>query len=332
MLFCCLRLGMSVWCPLELERVLTKLKFDEAVSGYALLTNDGQPFLSFSIPDEIVPRIKGTLEIHADSFKLANVMTNQGIVILSRVHPEWVLAVLFEPTMQLGIALQKTKDVTVLLQTVDLPPPPSPAPIPEIVPLAEPIVESVESKVESVEPEITAEMVPVEAPIEEDIPLEEIIVKHGCVVHKGPKYVETTTIDSPLNKEITDKHGHLAFDILLMVDEKRTAFKIAEALAREIERVLEILCWCVSKHLVTVECPEEQEADQIEIIEFPIFEGDLKKAKKDHRPVLELCDGSRTVHEIAQELHILYFNALQSIVPYRGKSLRFIRKDKKVEE
>lgn len=322
MLFYCLMLEMSACHPLELERVLTKLKFDEAVSGYALLTNDGKPFLSFSLPDEIVPRIKGTLEIHASTFKLANVMTNQGIVILSRIHPLWVLAVLFEPTMQLGIALQKTREVTVLLETVDLPPPPAPAPEP---------VPSVEPVVERIEPEVTAEMVPIEVPIEEDILLEEIVVKHGCVVHKGTQYSETTTIDSPLYKEITDKHGHLALDILLMVDDKKTVFKIAEALAREIEQVLEIVRWCVSKHLVTVECPEEQETSQLEIIELPIFEGDLDKAKKDHRPVLELCDGTRTVHEIAEELHILYFNALQSIVPYRGKSLRFIRKDKKIE-
>ena len=80
-----------------------------------------------------------------------------------------------------------------------------------------------------------------------------------------------------------------------------------------------------------MECPEEQETGAVEIIEIPIFEGKLKKAKKEHRDLLSLCDGNRSLQEIAQELNMLYFQALQSILPYRGKTLRFIRKSKKMD-
>ena len=83
---------------MELERVLTKLKFDESVIGYALITNDGQPFLSFSLPEEVLPLIQGTLRIHASTLKLVNIMTRAGIVILARIDQEWVLAVLFTTT------------------------------------------------------------------------------------------------------------------------------------------------------------------------------------------------------------------------------------------
>ena len=62
---------------------------------------------------------------------------------------------------------------------------------------------------------------------------------------------------------------------------------------------------------------------------MPLFEGDIAKAKKDHRAVLQLCDGTRTLNEISTELGIPYFQALQSVVPYRGKTLKFIRTDKK---
>ena len=85
--------------------MLTKLKFDESVNGYALITSDGHPFLSFSLPDEVLPQIKGTLRIHGSDLRLVNIMTGEGTVILARVDPRWILAVLFEPDFQLGGAL-----------------------------------------------------------------------------------------------------------------------------------------------------------------------------------------------------------------------------------
>jgi hypothetical protein len=84
-------------------------------------------------------------------------------------------------------------------------------------------------------------------------------------------------------------------------------------------------------NIIRLECPEEQETGAVEIIELPIFEGELKKAKKEHRDLLSLCNGNRPLQEIAKELDIPYFQALQSILPYRGKTLRFIRKSKKTD-
>ena len=80
---------------MELERALTKLRYDDTVNGYALLTNTGHPFLSFSLPDEILPIIQGTLRIHTASLNLMNVMTDAGTVVLARVDSNWILAVLF---------------------------------------------------------------------------------------------------------------------------------------------------------------------------------------------------------------------------------------------
>ncbi|MDF1539484.1 MAG: hypothetical protein P1Q69_11345, partial [Candidatus Thorarchaeota archaeon] len=78
---------------MELERVLTKLRYDDSVSGYALFTNDGDPFLSFSLPEETLPTIQGTMRIHAESLKMMNVMTRAGSVVLARVDANWVLGV-----------------------------------------------------------------------------------------------------------------------------------------------------------------------------------------------------------------------------------------------
>ena len=302
---------------LELERVLTKLKFDDSVNGYALVTNDGQPFLSFSLPDEVLPQIEGTLRIHGADMKLVNIMTSGGIVVLARVDSKWVLAVLFSSEIQLGTALSRTNDVVELLKQVDLPPPP--VPVAEILPREEP-----EPEESSVDTDLQTITTAVEEPTE---PVE-VVVTHGCIVHRGNRYTEAMTLDSPLNVEMKKAFSNLCVDILLIADEKMSIYEITESLAKPIERVLDAVRWCLNEDIVEVECPEEQEPGQKEIIELPLFEGKIDKAKKEHRAVLEMCDGRHTLQEIATELEMPYFQALQCTIPYRGKTLKFIQTDK----
>ena len=301
--------------------MLTKLRYDESVSGYALITNDGQPFLSFSLPDEALPPIQGALQIHESSLRLMNIMTDAGTVILARVDPEWILGVLFEPTESLGSALQKVKDVARLLEDVTLPPPPTP------------IEHSIPAKLEvdsgtstNVSPAIEETPQSVVTAKDEELIPSDTIVRHGCVILRGIAYADALRIDSALNVEFKKQFTNVGVDVLLMVDEKRTVVKIADVLSRRVEHVLEVAQWCLQMSVIDIECPEAQETSAKEIVELPLFEGKLKKAKKNHRDVLELCDGTRTVHEIAEKLDMLYFNALQCIVPYRGKSLKMIRK------
>ena len=308
---------------MELERVLTKLKFDESVSGYALITNDGQPFLSFSLPEEVLPQIQANLRIHGDHLKLVNIMTEEGVVILARVDLQWVLAVLFNPGLQLGGALSRTNAVLELLVQVELPPPPTP--VVTEVPEPEPVLpEEVPEKPEAEEAEVEDE-----EPTAAQSIIDSATISHGCVVLRGDKYRVAVTIDSDTNISLKRAFSNIGIDVLLVVDEKKTVFKIAEAIARPVEKVLDIVRWCVDEGILDAECPEEQDTGQKELVEMPLFEGDIGKAKKDHRAVLQLCDGTRTLNEISTELGIPYFQALQSVVPYRGKTLKFIRTDKK---
>jgi hypothetical protein len=309
---------------LALERILGKLKYDSSVTGFALLTNNGQPFLSFSLPEELLPQIHGALKIHASSLKLVNVMTKKGTLILARVDPNWILAVHFSEE-SLGSALQKAKTVVDMLEQIGLPPPPSNIEAglgPETV---VELPETVATEIETMRSDLAAESVT--TAVSEAGP---VVVRHGCVVHRGPRYTDAVTIGSPLNQLLKGRPAKFAVDVLLLADEKRTVFKISEALGKPVEQVIDVVTWCVSERILTVECPEEQESGVATIVEYPLFEGDLKKVRKEHQAVLMLCDGVHTVQDIAGELSIPYFKALQSIVPYRGKTLRFVGKDKVV--
>jgi len=297
---------------MELERALTKLRYDDTVNGYALLTNTGHPFLSFSLPDEILPIIQGTLRIHAASLNLMNVMTDAGTVVLARVDSNWILAALFLTTETLGSALQKTQTVVQLLEGTTLPSPPDDF---EDVDAPKELEDS-----PSVEPPISIEPEP------EIIPLDQINVSHGCIVFPERQFSQTMIIDSDISIGLKEQFSNLGMDVLMMVDSKKSAAKLAEALDRPLERILGILKWCISQSIVKVECPEVQSPHAKEIVELPLFEGDLKKAKKEHRKILEQCNGEQTLQDIAKILGIEYFQALQSIVPYRGKLLKMIRK------
>ncbi|MBD3406658.1 MAG: hypothetical protein GF411_11135 [Candidatus Lokiarchaeota archaeon] len=303
---------------MDLERVLTKLRYDESVSGYSLITNKGEPFLSFSLPEEVIPQIRGTLEVHSKSLRLMNIMTGQGTVVLARIDNNWVLAVLFNPDQSLGMCLQKSKAVVESLEGVDITPPPS-------------ITKSEQSQTETESSVSVESHSEIETDLDiDDIPMEEIDVRHGCVVHKSDRYDEAMSMESKLNEEMRFKFSNAAIDTILMVDETRTVQKISETLSKRLEQIIDIVKWCVSKHILTVECPSQQEPGAREIVEVPIFDGEFKKVKKEHKEVIELCTGDLTVQEIADHLKIPYFQVLQSIIPYKGKTVKFVRKDKVV--
>jgi len=286
---------------LDLDHVFGKLRFDESVSAYSLFTNDGEPFLSFSMPETIVPQLKGTMKAHSSSLKLVNVLTSVGTVVLSRVDPNWVLGVLFEPENPLGASLQSTRDVVEDLQKADLPKPPK-------------------SSVDS-----TQETPSIDVEVSEAEESRDIVIRHGCIVHKDEQYGEAMMGDAEIRNSMTDQFGNWALDVLLMVDEERTIFQIAELLDRQVDRIIPLVEWLVPKQVVSVQCPSEQETGTREIVECPVFNDDIGKAKREHREILELCNGHRTVQEIAEELNLQYFQVLQAIVPYRGKSVKFVR-------
>lgn len=286
---------------MDLDHVFGKLRFDESVSAYSLFTNDGEPFLSFSMPETIVPQLRGTMKAHSSSLRMVNVLTSAGTVVLSRVDPHWVLGVLFEPENPLGASLQSTRDVVEDLQKTDLPEPPT-------------------SSVDS-----THETSGADVDVSEAEESRDIVVRHGCIVHKDEQYSQAMMSDSELRIAMTDRFDNLALDVLLMVDEERTIFQIAELLDKQVDRIIPLVEWLVPKRVIWVQCPSEQETGTSEIVECPVFSGDSGKANREHREVLELCDGTRTVQEIAEELNLQYFQALQAIVPYRGKSVKFVR-------
>ena len=63
----------------DLERALSKLRFDDQVLGYSLMTKIGRPFVSFSFPDELFPRIKDSIKLYKADLRLMTIDTEKGL-------------------------------------------------------------------------------------------------------------------------------------------------------------------------------------------------------------------------------------------------------------
>ena len=66
--------------------------------------------------------------------------------------------------------------------------------------------------------------------------------------------------------------------------------------------------------------------------DLPVFWGDLKKFRGLEKEIFALCDGTRTIGEIAKELGKVYFDVMRIIVTHKEKLLRIITKSRWVLE
>jgi len=196
----------------DLERALSKLRFDDQVLGYSLMTKIGRPFVSFAFPDELFPRVKDSIKLYKADLRLMTIDTEKGLVVLSPVDENWILTVLYVPELQLGLAIAKTKNVLRLLEGIELPPPPED--FEDSSELNIQVLESIAIKAASVEAPPEAPPV-VPPPDEETSPAPEIIAKPAkllapkdynispnTVPARGSEYSNSLLLDSALNNEM----------------------------------------------------------------------------------------------------------------------------------
>jgi hypothetical protein len=328
----------------DLERALSKLRTDNQVLGYSMITKVGRPFVSFSFPGDLFPRVKDSIKLYKSDLRLMTIDTDKGLVVLSPVDPNWILTVLYVPELQLGLAIAKTKNVLRLLEGIELPPPPE-----EFEESAEgnlEVLQSIAMKAASTAP-VSAESTtspsraksvlpssPISRPVSEAKPLgpDGYRMLPTTVPRKGEAYSNTLSPDSVLSSEMKKAYRNFGFDVLMLVDGNRTVTQIAESMFQPNERVASFLKWAASKGVITV--PESKEKPPEEkptlsmgrFVKCPLFEGDLSKVKSEDMQILMLCDGSRTSEEIASATDNPPAKVIQVLAQYRRLGLKMIGK------
>jgi hypothetical protein len=330
----------------DLERALSKLRFDDQVLGYSLMTKDGRPFVSFAFPDELFPRVKDSINLYKTDLRLMTIDTDRGLVVLSPVDNNWILTVLYVPELQLGLAIAKTKNILRLLEGIELPPPPeefeesveSNLQVLESIAIKAASVETTESTVEPKTPDIKAAAAPpVEAapatPVEEQLPPDAFSVQPATVPTRGSQYSTALSLDSELYAEMKNLYRNFGFDVLMLVDGQISVEKIADSMFQPNNRVIDLLKWGASKGIVSVPqiSPDEEVAVESKgtmgrYVKCPRFEGDMNKVASGDQNIIRLCDGTRTTEQIAESLDIPLPRVVQTVAKYRKQGLKLIGK------
>ena len=336
----------------DLERALSKLRFDDQVLGYSLMTKVGRPFVSFAFPDDLFPRVQDSIKLYKKDLRLMTIDTDKGLVVLSPVDGNWILTVLYVPELQLGLAIAKTKNVLRLIEGIELPPPPedfeessesnlqvlesiaiqaaSVEETPAVTPVSD--TEAEAPVTHEVSPTPPIETQAPSAPIEELSP-EDFNVSTSTVPERGSTYSTALSLDTELYNEMKKLYRNFGFDVLMLVNGSNSVENIADSMFQPTDRVIDLLKWSASKGIVNVPQIEEGSEEAAaaaaggsmgKYVKCPKFEGDLDKVSGDDMAVIRLCDGKKTQEEIAEATSLPLPKVLQTLAKYRKSGLKMI--------
>lgn len=325
----------------DLERALSKLRFDDQVLGYSLMTKNGRPFVSFAFPDLLFPRVKDSIRLYKTDLRLMTIDTEQGLVVLSPVDENWILTVLYVPELQLGLAIAKTKNVLRLLEGIELPPPPD-----EFEDAAEAnlqVLESIAMKAAATEAtpdETVPEPAPAPAPVETaptptekpELTPDSFQVSTITIPKRGEKYSVSLSLESELYEEMKKKYRNFGFDVLMLVDGQKNIEVIADSMFQSTERVIDLLRWAGTRRIVELPLVEAAETTTTpttttpvgKFVKCPKYDGDLSKVKGSDIEIVKLCDGTRTPEQIAAATGIPHAKIIQILARYRKHGMKMI--------
>lgn len=327
----------------DLERALSKLRFDDQVLGYSLMTKIGRPFVSFAFPDELFPRVKDSIKLYKTDLRLMTIDTEKGLVVLSPVDENWILTVLYVPELQLGLAIAKTKNVLRLLEGIELPPPPEDFDESSEANLQ--VLESIAIKAASVEApsEPTTSIAPTPTPTseapteaeEEELNPDDFNVTASTIPIRGPRYSTSLSLDSDLYNEMKDLYRNFGFDVLMLVNGIISVEHIADSMFQPIDRVIDLLKWSATQGIIDVPRAEEipkttatgvtiTSSSMGRYVQCPMFEGDISKVSAEDVQVVRLCDGKQTSEQIASKTGLPVPKVVQIIAKYRKLGLKMI--------
>jgi len=269
----------------DVQRALDNLRFDRMVKAFCIISPDNIVHQS-TLDSDTETMVTQTVSLYQGQISQLTVNTEAGLVVISKIAENWLLAVLFPPNLSLGIAVVKTKATLLALRELDLnilktmpekpaeptpaptPTPAPPPPPPEIeaetptvtsapptpTPSVEPIPPPESTEAPSVEETMPPPMEPppveaVEPPPPPPIPSEGRI-DLAFIPQGGDALLAALDKGSPVGGTLFEKFGPYARDILFLVDGKRDVKTIAFLLGLPEYAIVEVLEFAISNNIL----------------------------------------------------------------------------------
>jgi predicted regulator of Ras-like GTPase activity (Roadblock/LC7/MglB family) len=269
----------------DVQRALDNLRFDRMVKAFCIISPDNIVYQS-TLDSDTEAMVTQTVSLYKGQISQLTVNTEAGLVVISKIAENWLLAVLFPPNLSLGIAVVKTKATLLALRELDLnilktmpekpaeptpaptptpaPPPPPPeigtetppetSPLPKPTPSVEPIPPPETIEASSVEETMPPPMEPppveaVEPPPPPPIPSEGRI-DLTFIPQGGDALLAALDKGSPVGGTLFEKFGPYARDVLFLVDGKRDVKTIAFLLGLPEYAIVEVLEFAISNNIL----------------------------------------------------------------------------------
>ncbi|MFX1474257.1 MAG: hypothetical protein ACFFCO_02100 [Promethearchaeota archaeon] len=250
----------------EISRALDNLRFDRMVKAFCIVSPENQVFQS-TLDTSTEQMVQRTVTLYEGKISQLTVNTDQGLVIISKIIGDWLLAVLFPTNLSLGIAVVKTKATLLALRDLDLQIVKTMAPIEKPAIPASTTTASTEGTTSPPTPQVTpqststtpsstlspatdATPVPTTSPQIVPSTSSEPSITLSSIPQGGEILLAALDKGSPIGTSLFDKFGPYARDVLFLVDGKRDVKTIAFLLGLPEYAIVEVLEFALAKRIL----------------------------------------------------------------------------------
>ncbi len=249
----------------EIRRALDNLRFDRMVKAFCIVSPDNKIHQS-TLDTSIEQMVQRTVTLYEGKISQLTVNTEQGLVIISKIIGDWLLAVLFPTNLSLGIAVVKTKATLLALRDLDLEVVKNMAPIEKPIEPTGPTTTSTAETTSSLTPQGTTsptsrtpsstsptspDSVSATVTSPEISPTSsEPSITLSSIPQGGETLLAALDKGSPIGSSLFDKFGPYARDVLFLIDGKRDVKTIAFLLGLPEYAIVEVLEFAITKKIL----------------------------------------------------------------------------------
>jgi predicted regulator of Ras-like GTPase activity (Roadblock/LC7/MglB family) len=226
------------------------------VKAFCIVSPDNLIFQS-TLDTSIEQMVQRTVTLYEGKISQLTVNTEQGLVIISKIVGDWLLAVLFPTNLSLGIAVVKTKATLLALRDLDLEVVRSMAPMekpsavaaPTTTSTAEPVVPTPQVSASPTSTHTAPDPVSTSPQISPSTSSEASITL-SSIPQGGDALLAALDKGSQIGSSLFDKFGPYARDVLFLIDGKRDVKTIAFLLGLPEYAIVEVLEFAISKKIL----------------------------------------------------------------------------------